>query len=63
MVENQYFLRNSKISTCECQGTRSPFYREEFEVVDDFGLNVKAAGVFKLWVRQIGKDRALKLSK
>lgn len=26
-------------------GSRSPFYRKEFEAVDDFGLNVKAAGV------------------
>ena len=26
-------------------GSRSPFHRKEFEAVDDFGLNVKAAGV------------------
>ena len=27
------------------RGTRSPFYRKEVEVVDDFGLNAKTAGV------------------
>ena len=26
--------------------TRSPFYRKELEVVDDFGLTIKVTGVF-----------------
>jgi hypothetical protein len=28
------------------RGSRSPFYRKELEVVDDFEINAKAAGVF-----------------
>ena len=36
-------LRSVHVSV---RGSRLPFYRKEFEVVDDFGLNVNAAGVF-----------------
>ena len=28
------------------RGTRSPFHRKQSEVVDDFSLNVEAAGIF-----------------
>ena len=28
------------------RGTRSPFRRKQSEVVDDFSLNVEAAGIF-----------------
>jgi hypothetical protein len=31
------------------RGSRSPFYRNVIEVVDDFGLNDKAAGIFKFF--------------
>jgi hypothetical protein len=36
-------LRSVHVSV---RGSRSPFYRKELEVVDDFGLNAKAADVF-----------------
>jgi hypothetical protein len=31
------------------RGSRSPFYRKELEVVDDFGLSAKATRVFKFF--------------
>ena len=34
-------LRSVRVSV---KGSRSPFYRKEHELVDDFGLNTKAAG-------------------
>ena len=39
-------MSSSVLSDISGGWPRSPFYRQEHEVVDDFGLNAKAAGVF-----------------
>ena len=39
-------LRSVHVSV---RGSRSPFYRKELEVVDDFGLNAKAAEVLQFF--------------
>ena len=45
-LRTRVFFKILKSVHMSVRGSRSPLYRNEFEVVEDFGLNVKATEFF-----------------